>query len=218
MKRSTLIDFVALVIFAAGVLWVYYKTDVRWQYGEFVPVHVTFWGIFEPGIASFFFVWPFTSVCGLEALVVLFHLLKDGNVAHSGPSRIGVVFGLYIAGIALALLTSPIIFLLLDCKPIEMIYIMSAIFMMIYACLEGSSLFLRLINLRLEASDPGYKRWMEKGGDPVIDVLPGQGMGILGVVVCAGIALLILHYSTLWFCVFLVACGLLQLFNMIPRL
>jgi uncharacterized membrane protein len=59
---------------------------------------------------------------------------------------------------------------------------------------------------------------MDSGGDPVIDELLGHGMSVSSIVVFLIIGVLILYYSTLWFCVFLVVCGLAYLFGMIPRL
>jgi hypothetical protein len=217
-KRTTLGDFVTLIIFSTAVLWVYYKTSVHWSYGEYVPDYDSIGEMFRPSFPAFFQVWPFSFAAGGEILVMLFHLLKDGNVVHYGPSRIGVVFGLCLVGLAVTLLTSPVIFLLWNETFTFMIYLMTSVFMTIYGCLMGASLLLRIINLQLEEGDPSYKRWMDAGGDPVIDELLGHGMGIVRFVVFVIVALLILYFSTLWFCIFLVVCGLVQLFGMIPRL
>jgi len=196
----------------------YYKSSVHWDYGENIPDYNSIAEIFRPGFPAFFHVWPFSFAAGGEVLVMLFHLLKDGNVVHYRPSRIGVVFGLYLSAVAIMFLTSPIIILLWDENRTTMIYIMTAVFMSIYGCLMGSSLLLRLLNLQMEEGNPDYKRWMDSGGDPVIEELPGHGMSVSSIVVFLIISVLILYYSTLWFCIFLVVCGLAYLFGMIPRI
>jgi hypothetical protein len=217
-KRTTLGDFFTLIIFGTAVLWVYYKTSIHWEYGENVPDYNSIGEIFRPSFPAFFHVWPFSFAAGGELVVMLFHLLKDGNIVHHRPSRIGVVFGLYLSAMAVTLLTSPIIFLLWNETFTFMIYMMTAVFMTIYGCLIGASLLLRLLNLQLEEGNPSYKSWMDSGGDPVIDELLGHGMSVSSIVVFLIIGVLILYYSTLWFCVFLVVCGLAYLFGMIPRL
>jgi hypothetical protein len=174
-KTSTLNDLVVLIIFAVGSLAIMYHTNyTRQSWGEVLPVYETWQTMFRPSIMAFFFTWPFTATCALQALVMIYHLLLSGVVVHYRTSRIKIIFGLFLLGLSLSFITSPGLIFIIggDTDVRTMLFFFNSWFMLIYACIEGSSLLLRFFNLGLEANDPSYKVWMERGGDPVIDVMP----------------------------------------------
>ena len=67
--------------------------------------------MFHPRFQAFFFTWPFTAACGLQLLVMFFHLLKDGNVVHYRTSRIAIILGIYIVGLGFV---SPLLYVFFD--------------------------------------------------------------------------------------------------------
>ena len=171
-RTSTLSEFVQTLILFLGVLWLYcsyegpeiWKLDFANYYRN--PDTATFSEYvhycFMPTFQAFFFCWPFTAACGLQLLVMLFHLLKDGNVVHYRTSRIAIILGLYIVGIAFV---APLIYVFFGGDPWGCVFCLTAVFMMIYGTIMCSQLVVRLFWAVLYANDPAYQRQMAKGGD-----------------------------------------------------
>jgi len=173
-RTSTLSEFIQTLILFVGMLWIYisYEGPEIWQrdYANYTrnPSTATFSEYvcycFSPSIQAFFFTWPFTLAGGLQLLVMLFHLLRDGNVIHYRTSRIAIILGLYLVGLAFV---APLFYVFFAGNIKGCVFCLNATFMMIYACIVGSQLLCRLIWAVAEAGNPAYKDWMSKGGDPM---------------------------------------------------
>jgi len=170
-RTSTLSEFIQQIILFVGVLWVYYLTDdplnCLANYNV-SPSQVTFgWRVqmmFHPSLQAFFFTWPFTAACGLQLLVMFFHLLKDGNVVHYRTSRIAIILGIYIVGLGFV---SPLLYVFFAGDTKGCVMCLNAVFMMIYGCIVGSQLLCRLIDAAANADNPVYQKRMARGGDPM---------------------------------------------------
>jgi hypothetical protein len=173
-KTSTLSEFIQTLILFVGCLWLYilyegpeiWKLDFANYYRnpDTATLSEYVYYCFMPTFQAFFFVWPFTAGCGLQLLVMFFHLLKDGIVVHYRTSRIAIILGLYIVGVAFV---SPLIYMFFGGDPWGCVFCLNATFMMIYGTIVGSQQLLRPIWAAAEAGNPAYKDWMAKGGDPM---------------------------------------------------